>query len=330
LSWQKSERCQRFPSVPAIVPTRSLSLRVTYVAHETLRCSADVQIKFIAMNEPKRQHSVPGMLQRRFADTRGRLWFFDKQRAALGIRDTSPDNLFVHNRQYTLLNSDGTRDWSLETRYSSLEGYMNLLIEKVVPPVLAGNYPSLTANERGLIDLYVYEQWRRVPELYERLISHSDFIALVDESVAEYEQEHRRLTPVERARFESTAYLKAERQRARVMSLSRTTGTALAALSTKGLFFARTARNRSFLLGSFPVMKLTPVGQNDLNHPQVEVWLAIDPNVAVVLAADNSLNRNITLSAEGVRYINRIIAKQSGTFAGRDKALVASIAKSVA
>jgi hypothetical protein len=77
------------------------------------------------------------------------------------------------------------------------------------------------------------------------------------------------------------------------------------------------------------VLKLTPIGQNDLSHPQVEVWLAIDPNVAIVLAADESLNRNITLASEGVRKINLIIAKRSGTFAARDRALVESLAKNV-
>jgi hypothetical protein len=81
------------------------------------------------------------------------------------------------------------------------------------------------------------------------------------------------------------------------------------------------------LIGSSPVLKLTPIGQNDLNHPQVEVWLAIDPNVAIILAGDASLKRNIMLPAEAVRQINRIIARQSGTFAGRDKALVESLAR---
>lgn len=267
------------------------------------------------------------MLQRRFADAHGKLWFFDKQRASLGVQATSPDNLFVRKRQYTLSHNDGTRDWSLETRYSKIEGYMNLLIEKIVRSVLDGEYPSLTRNERGLIDLYVYEQWRRVPELYDSLISDSDFVALVEKSIAEYEQEYRTLTPQERAQFSSSAYLKAERHRARVISLSHTTGNAQVVLSKKGLFFARTARNRSFLLGSSPVLKLTPIGQNDLSHPQVEVWLAIHPNVAIILAADESLNRNIMLPAEGVRQINRIIAKQSGTFAARDRALVESLAR---
>jgi hypothetical protein len=279
------------------------------------------------MNEPKRHHSVPEMLQRRFADQREMLWFFDKLRPNLGVRSTTSNSLFVRHRQYTFKHSDGRRDWSLEVRYSQLEGYMNVLIERIVPEVIGGKYPKLTPNERALLDLYLYEQWRRVPELYDKLISDSEFVALIQQSLDEYEQQIRPLTSAEREGFMSAAYLKAERQRVRVLSLSHTTGTSLAALSTKGLFFARTAKNRSFLLGSSPVIKLTPLDQSDLSHPNVEVWLAIDPNVAIVLAANNGLNRNITISAEQVRHINRVIAKESEIFAARDKALVASIAK---
>lgn len=112
---------------------------------------------------------------------------------------------------------------------------------------------------------------------------------MLQEAIDQYEQKFRALTPEEKEKFASPAYLKAERQRARVLSLSRTSGTALDVLSAKGLFFARTARNRSFLLGSFPVMKLTPIGRSELSDPEVEVWFAIDPNVAIILASNNTL-----------------------------------------
>src|SRR5947208_9370887 len=127
------------------------------------------------MNEPKRHHSVPEMLQKRFADERGMLWFFDKCRPELGVRETSASSLFVRNRQYTLMKDDGTRDWSLETRYSELEGEMNILISKIVPNVGASIYPNLSPDERTLLNRYVYEQWRRVPEIYDRMISDDQF-----------------------------------------------------------------------------------------------------------------------------------------------------------
>ncbi len=259
------------------------------------------------------------------------LWFFDKDRPELGVRDTSASSLFVRNRQYTLKESDGSRDWSLETRYSELEGEMHVLINKVVPAVMRGEYPDLAHSERELLYQYIYEQWRRVPELYDKLISDEAFATMHKATVAEYEKKYpnRPVTAELRSKFADTGYLKAERQRARVLSLSKPSSTALAVMEKKGLYFVRTAASRSFLIGSVPVVKSTPPGRSELSMPDVELWLAIHPNVAIVLAGDESKAGMMSLPAEKVRYVNHAIAKQSEVFAGRDQALVASIAKNI-
>src|SRR5258708_4915975 len=124
----------------------------------------------------------------------------------------------------------------------------------------------------------------------------------------------------------TTDFLKAQRHNARVLALSRTTGTALDSLAQKGLGFAKTPANRSFVLGSSPVVKLTPANQTQLDAPEVEVWLAIDPNVAVVLAGDAGLAIQVSLHPHTVRAINKSVVKQSDMFAGRDRRLVASLA----
>jgi hypothetical protein len=204
---------------------------------------------------------------------------------------------------------------------------MSALIDKIVPSVLAGNYPQIAASEREVINEYVYEQWRRVPELYDRMISDDQFKEMHRETVDEFEQRFRPVTAQERSKFGSPGYLKAERHRARVLSLSKPSTLALEIIASKGLYFSRTALNRSFLIGSVPVMKLTPPHDSDLRSPEVEVWLAIGPNVAIVLAGHHPNGGMLSLSAEVVRSINRTIAKQSEIFAGRDKALVASIAR---
>ena len=38
---------------------------------------------------------------------------------------------------------------------------------------------------------------------------------------------------------------------------------------------------KSFVLGSQPVLKLTPSESNDLSDPRVELWLAVAPDVMV-------------------------------------------------
>jgi hypothetical protein len=216
----------------------------------------------------------------------------------------------------------------LETRYSELEGEMNILIGKIVPNVGASVYPNLSSDERTLLNRYVCEQWRRVPEIYDRMISDDQFQEMHQETVAEFERLYRPLTSAERAKFAQPDYLRSERKRARVSSLSKPSSSALEIISDKGLYFTRTAADRSFLIGSVPVIKLHPPERSDLRLPEVGVWLAIHPNVAIVLARHKiEPGAVLPVSPETVRTINRAIANQSETFAGRDKALVSSIAK---
>jgi hypothetical protein len=73
---------------------------------------------------------------------------------------------------------------------------------------------------------------------------------------------------------------------------------------------------------------MTPPGKSDLRLPDVEVWLAVHPNVAIVAAGSNpDVGLILSLSPEVVRKVNRSIATQSEVFAGRDKASVASVAR---
>ena len=83
------------------------------------------------MNKPKRQHFNAEMLQRRFTDEEGRLYFYDKRFPEKGIRRSIPKNLFVEKYLYTLHLDSGEKDFSGEGKLSRLEGEANKIIEKL-------------------------------------------------------------------------------------------------------------------------------------------------------------------------------------------------------
>lgn len=72
------------------------------------------------MNIPKRHHYVPQMLLKHFTDERGYLYYFDKSREAPRVRKGAPLSLFKKDHLYSSLESDGTRDASLEMAFSKL------------------------------------------------------------------------------------------------------------------------------------------------------------------------------------------------------------------
>jgi hypothetical protein len=138
-------------------------------------------------NEPKRHHHIAEMLQGRFVDPNGNLWFFDKERPEKGVQKTRPGNLFVRGRQYAIKNDDGSYDSQLEHRYSKQETYIDSVIKNIVPVVKAGGYPGLSANERKSLSQFICDQWRRVPQMYENVATDEEFFAEIDSLVSEYE-----------------------------------------------------------------------------------------------------------------------------------------------
>ena len=120
------------------------------------------------MTLPKRQHTVAQMLQARFTDPAGRLYFFDRRAKDGGVLQTTPQNLFVEGHVYSAIKKDGTKDPALERFYSGIEGRANQIIEKIVMAARANSAPSLTAEEKRDWDDFVHHQWKRSPDFHEK------------------------------------------------------------------------------------------------------------------------------------------------------------------
>jgi hypothetical protein len=100
------------------------------------------------MNNPKRHHYVPEMLQRRFTNTEDGLWTLDCRNPKNGIWCGTIGNLLLEGHLYSHVHQDGSKDTSLETWFSELESESAPIIEQIVGRARLGKEPSLTANQR--------------------------------------------------------------------------------------------------------------------------------------------------------------------------------------
>jgi hypothetical protein len=106
------------------------------------------------------------MLSKRFVDDDGRFFFFDKVRPHLGVRRTTPKQLFVESHLYSEVSQDGQKDVSVELWLSGVEARAESIIEKVLGSVRRGSHPKLTLEEKADWDFFFFMQWRRVPDLH--------------------------------------------------------------------------------------------------------------------------------------------------------------------
>ncbi|MEN3149559.1 hypothetical protein ABCW43_19845 [Neorhizobium sp. IRAMC:178] len=82
---------------------------------------------------------------------------------------------------------------------------------------------------------------------------------------------------------------------------------------------------KSFVLGSRPVVKLTPPESNDLRDPRVELWLAIALDIMVGVGPPEQHEIIVDISDKNVRLINESVLVQSSQIVGRSKELIASL-----
>jgi len=268
------------------------------------------------------------MLLNRFTDADGRIAFFDKSRPENGVQVTTPKNLLVQQHLYSKKNKDGSRDGTLEAYYSGLESEAHVVFNKIIDAVRQRRIPDINSVEKNTWNRFLYEQWRRVPDFHDQIMPLSDFADTVQEGIEEYEAKYRPLTDQEKERFTGDAALKTYRQNARVTALSRRSPNTMEAISNKALYFGITAQQRSFIIGSNPVVKIVPENSSpDLHNPGVEIWLPVHPNVMVASAGTDGASSLVALHMDRIRGYNESVAKKSTIFAGRSRELIASLAR---
>lgn len=115
---------------------------------------------------------------------------------------------------------------------------------------------------------------------------------------------------------------------ARVDLLGQSSGNIMGVLKRRGIAILRIIRsNKSFIIGSRPVVKLTVAGRSDLDDPSVEMWLPIASDVAVgVGLGDGGTSLYLLSDDRPIRMLNIAIARQSNVIAAKSAELVRSVA----
>lgn len=281
------------------------------------------------MSYPKRHHFIPQMLQRRFVDSNGRLYSFDKRRPEDGVRLEQPANLFVEKHLYSIKKKTGEKDPDLETRLAQLEGDADIVIRKIVKASEKGEVPSFSEYERGVWDLFFYVQWKRTPDNFERINALSNFDEMIKKSIENFEREFRPLTNIEREELGDPAVQSRLIHNAKVGAVGSGSKEVVQALHNKGLAILKIdTPNRSFVLGSNPVVKMTHKGRAHISDPTVEIWFPISPQLAVSPAYLRGEERLIPIrDAKDIRHINSAVANQSTVIAGNNEKLISSLSR---
>lgn len=265
------------------------------------------------------------MLLTHFVDQDGWLHWWRLGNGAT-VRKARPGEIFLQNHLYSTVSAAGSLDPSMENALSILEADATSVVSDIREAARNGTRPDLTNDQKRVWYTFFLTQWRRTPEMQRAIISDLEAMEMLERELDELREK----LPHRRAEIEalSSPSAKARTLRnVRVDQLRRESANVLQILERRGIAILRiTKRNKAFIVGSRPVVKLTMPGRNNLDDPSVEVWLPIASDIAVgVGRGDGGISLHLVQADSQIRHLNNSIANQSSTIAGRSEHLVRSI-----
>jgi Protein of unknown function (DUF4238) len=275
----------------------------------------------------KNNHYVPQMLLRRFMNAKGELFYFNKNKPEKSIEHRNPNSIFCAPNLYVDIDRTKKRDVSLERDvYGTLESDATPIVDKIVEAARKDKLPQLTRVEKSKWDEFFARQWARTPDAYAKYSESFNFQNEIKSSLDFFKQNVRPISLAEHAKFGDPEYLKKLRKTTFIGSLKLSGGMSQHALGTRGLGIVRISdAKKSFIIGSFPVVKLTLPGRTKLTDPTVEAWLPISYDVAVTPWGLKDQEAGNIIDGTKVRELNLFVCAQSTEIAGRSEALLQSL-----
>ena len=263
----------------------------------------------------RRNHFVPRMLLKNFTDKGGRLYFFDRRFEEKRILKTTPDVLYRERDLYVVRDEDGNRDDSAEDLFAEFEREAAPVFDKIITAVRDGKEPVLNSSERATLDRYIYFQWARVPDTSDYILGHTlKRMSLEDPEIGD-------LSPEELAEFGKGVNVESlvggiTEPRERILSVLRNKSLAFVVIRRK---------NKSFVIGSRPVLQVFPDPSDSVPKAFTAMWLPLAHDVAVAYGEGEGGLMEFTEDQE-LRRFNENVFKQSRAIAGRSDKLIASLA----
>ena len=268
------------------------------------------------MSKPKRQHYIPQMILKRFADSGGWLYCCDRTGAKPRFWKTTPKNVFLETHLYTQYDDGGEADGFIEEHFSSLESAVSPIIDKIIDWSLQGKVSRLDANEKDLWLRFLVHQRRRTPDL--RPLVKEKTSGLIEEIPVAFEAYFgRNITPEEHTRVKNADFLgTAKRNAFSGFAAAKPRDDILTMLRNTSMLTG-VVRNpkKNFVIGSRPIVAF---------HD----WFPVDQKVAVRLASPaGSDELRVLDDISEVRRISKGIVRESTIFAGPSRQLVDSLAR---
>ncbi len=279
------------------------------------------------MTTPKSHHFVSDFLIKKFAFDGDKVFYLNKRSERKIPVPIKSSKVFYETNSNTFERPDGTKDFSVESALSILEGQVAVILLKIIASVELGKLPMLNSSEKALLDEFLLTLFKRSPQTRNKHATAAFFQESLAESLMELHAAGIHVPEELKTKFRSESWKKRTLKQAMVTATLRHGHEVNTAMSEKGLYFARPKNpKKTFILGSEPLLRLRGSKTNGIADPQSELWLPISPTIAISLYGASGRETLVFLEDQAVRYLNYHSWQQSESAVANNAELLNSIA----
>lgn len=254
--------------------------------------------------------------------------YYEKAHPHKGIQIRRPKTVFRKSHLYSQLIENAQPDTSIESKLGKIESAVAPILKKIGAEVLATKKTSMNSREHKIWSEYFVILHRRTIDVYNT----NQVLNTIEESVATAIDEIEAIFgPFEngiRERFLSKPKLAELRQNAWANNILAIDGLALKTMKRMGIAVGIAPPNKSFIIGSSPIVRFDNYPKQPLGTDGVELWLPIGKRVAVSPHRLFDSCTVINLCTNQVRKINESIYKKSTSVAAASYELLSSLISS--
>ena len=96
---------------------------------------------------PIRQHYIPRVYLKNFTNENNQIWIYDKLERT--VKPSSPRNTTVIKHFYTIIDTEGKKDYSIEKFFEYIEGKIDKVLLKIV------NEEELTIEDKEQLSYFI-------------------------------------------------------------------------------------------------------------------------------------------------------------------------------
>jgi len=274
----------------------------------------------MAKNLPEKHHYVPKFSTKYFADSNGMVFYRERGR---NIEHRNYKSPFYKRHYYTSRDADNKKDISAEYKFQKVENEVSRIIKKICTCCANGSYPKLTPGEKQAWDMFLFLQLQRTPDAFEQLVKEESLTEIIEDCFEQWMADDPS-NKVKILTHYTSENIERSKNTIRIGVQSMVGPISLKLFSKLELsFWILTDENRSFVLGSNPVVRGSVYSSYGWG-----TWIPISPKVAVPHTRQRTSGELLqNNSVADVRQLNMAIIKQSSAVVSNSKRLLKSLTK---